>query len=190
MQKAFEKIIKRLEELRQRNGEIEGKDSHSRCMAYRNAIKIVNQVAEEYIPDINARCVAWETIYRRLLEVIDEYAAVGDIVNVTDCKKLSNLLRHYKEQLTEEADSTCSGGWILCDERMPEEKGIDKAFLCCFAWGEVTVCRWQMWADNVYRWVRIDDSCYEAKPVAWQPLPKPYEQKDCKGWRGEYENYI
>ena len=65
-------------------------------------------------------------------------------------------------------------GWIPCSERNPEEKGVDKEYLCTFARGEVTVCRWQKWADNVYRWVRVDDSYYEANPVAWRELPQPY----------------
>lgn len=45
---------------------------------------------------------AWELIYRRVLELEGEYAEAADIANVSDCIQLSRLLRHYKEQLTEE----------------------------------------------------------------------------------------
>ena len=45
---------------------------------------------------------AWELMYRRTLELEGEYAEAADIANVNDCIQLSRLLRHYKEQLTEE----------------------------------------------------------------------------------------
>lgn len=51
MKEFIEKLIGRLEELRQRNSEIEGIDSQSRSKAYANVVKIVNKLAEEHESD-------------------------------------------------------------------------------------------------------------------------------------------
>lgn len=86
---------------------------------------------------------------------------------------VNQVAEEYKQDL-DKVKQESKQGWIPVSERLPEEKGIDKPYLCSFEWGEIMVCRWQKWADNIYRWVRVDDSYYEAKPIAWMPLPEPY----------------
>jgi len=191
MQKAFEKIIKKFEERRGLWENVNDKDSANRHIAtWNKAIKIVNQIAEEYVPDTSISHAAWETIYRRLLEVIDEYATVGDIANVKDCKVLSDLLRHYKEQLTEEfkpksfqttqelKGDNQSSGWISVGEKYPDTE--DYILLSFENFPHPLVGNYKTDKDGgAFYLIGDEQTCVQQYMFvnAWMPI-KPYREKE------------
>jgi len=200
MQKAFEKIIKKLEEARlQAEKDMGLSDTYNeasyeggKICGYENTKLIVKDVAEEFAPDTNLSRVAWETIYRRLLEVIDEYAAVADISNVKDCKVLSDLLRHYKEQLTEEFkpksfqitkelnkdNKFLSNRWIPVEEKYPDTK--DYILLSFDNFNVPQIGRWEEDENGGAFYIGDEEeTCVQQNLFvnAWQPI-KPYRPEE------------
>ena len=81
-------------------------------------------------------------------------------------------------EIVEQAATDYNGGWISCSERLPEEgrgvilyvenkahKGSHVMFMANIHNGE-----WQMWETS--RQTEINYT-----PIAWQPLPQPYQPK-------------
>lgn len=196
MQKVFEKIIKKLQDERaslyEAYKETEHNIDYGALQEIGEVIKIINQLAEECVSDTKVNHVAWETIYRRLLEVIDEYAAVADIANVKDCKVLSDLLRHYKEQLTEEFkpksfqttqelkkdNKSLNNHWIPVEERYPDTK--DYILLSFDNFPVPQIGRWEEDENGGAFYIGDEEETCVQQDLfvnAWQPI-KPYRPEE------------
>ena len=69
-------------------------------------------------------------------------------------------------QLAEEQNN----GWIPCSERLPNEKGD---YLVACNDGKVRV--WWFVVEGDFKcWL---SGVHQLKPIAWMPLPAPYQQK-------------
>ena len=169
---------------------------HEKCEGCGYAEKCPNYKREWFeklkndVSEISASHAAWETIYRRILEVIDEYAAVADIVNVKDCKVLSDLLRHYKEQLTEEFKPKLfqisqelnkdnkSSCWIPVDEKYPD---TEEYILLSFQnYPHPLVGNYRTDEDGgAFYLVGDEETCVQQYMFvnAWMPI-KPYREKE------------
>lgn len=75
-------------------------------------------------------------------------------------------------KIVEQLASEHNNGWILCEERLPEEYG---EYLCCDRWGEYIVGypTARVSSDDFYVETEheIMNDC-----IAWQPLPAPYKK--------------
>lgn len=149
----------------------------------------INQVAKEYVPDINVGDI-WKIVYDKVLELEKEYAMSGDIKNVNDCIRLENLLQYFKEELREENNqsltnnnqSLTNGGWIPCSVGLPaddKEAEYYQSVIVTLDDGRV--------AEGCYRnrdkewWVDAPDGEHYSQDmtghvIAWQPLPEPYKE--------------
>lgn len=144
--------------------------------------EIVNQVAVEYVPDTNIGSIgldAWEKVYKRILELEKEYFEAGDVKNSDELIELSNLLRHYKEQLTEESDSTSFNDWIPCSVKMPNEPEIGMLDIECLQEYNVMIegadAATTLYYAGDGEWYDFITGTFY-KVIAWQPLP-PYQPK-------------
>ena len=153
MNEFIEKLIGRLEEEKK---EAQRDGSFSFAMGFKVAISIVNQLAEEYKPNMtNCWCVDCDECEHRSEDCLCDISE-----NEEECPLASN------------------NGWIPCNERLPEEDGRylvtwkedwgnDRfeyfVFKCEYARGE--------WS------IQEKDKRYNSSVIAWQPLPEPYNQK-------------
>ena len=89
-----------------------------------------------------------------------------------------------------------NNGWILCSEKLPEEKECEKPVYDAITLADVDVERYMASdlvnvtakhydSDEVFvsddmtvdgKWVNFNGEDYEV--IAWQPLPAPYQQKE------------
>lgn len=103
---------------------------------------------------------------------IDPKAKV--IAQVTfDEDKLREIVNEEVERIKEEYDIT--DGWIPCSERLPiEEK---KTYWVCTDTEYQCECRWTNnrfgIGEGEWGWSIFDTPQY-SKPIAWMPLPEPY----------------
>lgn len=68
----------------------------------------------------------------------------------------------------ERSDKYYGGGWIACNDRLPEESGD---YLITDEDGNSTCAYYN---KSVKGWCGIEEGCIAFYPVAWQPLPEPY----------------
>lgn len=190
MQKVFEKIIEKLKEKKTHETFCDKEVGFNKGI--RMSIEIVNQVAEEYVPEINVGNIAldaWEILYKRILQLEKEYFEAGDVANSDKVICLLNLLRHYKEQITEESwlnseeinqdlnnnNQSLINDWIPCSERLPEKSG---EYLVTYH-----PCYW----DSVQDGVKVGIDTFRGKTtwarnkyqkvIAWKTLPEAYIEK-------------
>lgn len=65
----------------------------------------------------------------------------------------------------------CSGGWIPCKEKLPEESGY---YLCTIFCKDGRVLVKTIYFNHLHIW--IEDCTDVIYPDAWQPLPEPYHE--------------
>ena len=172
MKEFIDKLIERLEEEKAKgiydiDNVINVKDS------YGKAIKIVNELAEEY----NKK-------YEPTMDLI-EYGVDG-----------YNL--HLKEQYKKGyEDAKKENAWIPCSERLPElTEGTEcfKQSKCCLValkWWDGDITESVAWYNQSGVWNEDSKNC---KVIAWQPLPAPYTEGEAELYRaksvdGEYQEY-
>lgn len=129
--------------------------------AYKNAIEIVNQLAEEYKQCIKSSCSNCETYDKE-----KHY-----------CPKWCDVIKGTVAEMDENR-------WIPCSERLPEQKNArvdDLEFRTSeFLWvttvdGEVKQATYE-----TDKWYSYEGILIDKNVVAWQPLyvPQPYIPKE------------
>ena len=169
MNKVFEKILERLEEMihpkqlyfcKYARGGCKHLDNDDKdCMecVVENAIEIVKQEAEQYN---NA--------------IIDGKYCFQSCACTEKCDKCSRLCNgdiDWYENIDNWTEYY-NNGWIPCSERLPEEYTV----LCCDNYGEMIVGHpyFDEVSDTNYTAESDDEMMYNC--VAWQPLPEPYKE--------------
>lgn len=169
MQKAFEKIVERLESIRGTFLGFTDDDFYfGKVTAYSDAIEIVKQVAEEYKSndDLISRT--------EVLELIEDIKCDDSVPK--NYGTLLDIMRQIRKMPTVQVND----GWIPCSSgKMPADYGED--------WVQIQIKERHtgyLWIPRTgeYRngawWVAGFDEDVRVKPpfevVAWQPLPQPY----------------
>ena len=109
----------------------------------------------------------------------DIYNTVGSVweLNRAEAKILQGLLRKAADTIEslsakladmEQSAEDCGGGWIECENKMPE---IGKPVLVCDKQGNVCVRAITCEIKGKKYW---SQDKYDV--VAWQPLPEPYHE--------------
>lgn len=95
-----------------------------------------------------------EHIAIKALQEIQQYRAIG---TVKECKAAAEKQKYH------------GGGWIPCEDRMPEE-----SLNSVIGWDKYRKrsCLVQYWGG---RWI-LGNDIDSVNIVAWQPLPEPYNQ--------------
>ena len=182
MNKVFEKISERLEELRETYDEIAfiemNTNGHTLDFEYAKGKKdvmldvkeIVQEVAEEFATDTNVGSkgnyvLEFANLLKELCCKKDE-----DYDNPVISPKylndiIENLLLDYNEQN--------NNGWIPCSEQLPE---VNVRVLTTHENGIVQVAFLTENGNFVIK--DSDGERYIIPVVAWQPLPEPYKESD------------
>lgn len=155
MKEFIEKLIGRLEEKvvnRTFDESIKTKN-----LAYKEAIEIVNQLAEEY----NNEAVKGDLISKKA--VITELNGIY-LDNPWDDKedileKAIGIVDHFP--------TAYNNGWIPCSERLPDKEG---EYL-------VTLRRWNCVTFANFKDIKNNPHFDTNYVTAWQPLPAPYQPK-------------
>lgn len=166
MQKAFEKIVERLEEKKKEYLDSFGTHGENElygiACGFGDSIKIVNQVAEEYKADI---------------EFAEKCIELAEKMNI--CDLVAENQRLSRKIMFLEAEKESNDVWIPCSERLPER---NKQVLC---WAKSTarggdVC-FTGSCDNGAWFLQtaVDTLSYptQYEVVAWRELPAPYQPK-------------
>ena len=178
MNKAFENIIEKLEELHERYvnqyGVVGG---NPRAFSVKECMEIVQEVAEEYKG-------SW------IDELIEAKKNCGED---SDCSKCPFGQIEDRCILTElQIANNNKGGWIACSERLPEESGYylvtyhdwsDGNFLPKYDDTYVRRLHYQI-SKHFVGWNypknvddRTENDCHK-EVIAWQPLPEPFKERD------------
>ncbi len=95
--------------------------------------------------------------------------------NILKKSDFDNLLGELRKQnknivllpaYTELAHTTQSSQWIPCSERLPDKDGRYLVTNTTLGANEVSL---NIWFTNLDQWL------YNGNPIAWMPLPSPYE---------------
>lgn len=104
---------------------------------------------------------------------MDEYIKKKDALNIVesivDCDhdifsgiySACSMIDYTEPVSVKEILKDC---WISCNERLPEKDG--RYLVTNEGWNEWTV-DWNGWVNG--QWL------YNSKPIAWMPLPEPYQ---------------
>ena len=173
MNEAFEKILEKLEELRETYDEMAfiemNTNGHTLDFEYAkgkkdvmlDVKKIVQEVAEEYKDKYVSK---------------DEVVYMLDSIEMCGDETWMDYYRKALKGLCKLTDKEYNSGWIPCSERMPEERGVyivtekvysinDRKHTGCF-----NLMTEQVEFSNG-KWIRA--SFYEV--IAWMPLPEPFK---------------
>lgn len=126
---------------------------------FREAIEIVNELAEEYNES--------ETGFISRTKVLQ---FIEDIEYNKDIPKNYGTLLDIMRYIRKMPAISNNNDWIPCSERLPEKYG---EYLCCDKYGEYIIG---------YPTARVSSDDYYVETeheimnncIAWQPLPKPY----------------
>ena len=166
MNKAFEKILERLEELRQNQIKelCEHKDFTSEMQSMRghnilqDAKEIVQEVAEEYKDKYVSK---------------DEVGYMLDSIEMRGDETWMDYYRKALKCLCKLTDKEYNGGWISVKDRLPDKAG---SYLVIGKSGGATVTRWYMpsefypeghFGGNSSDYIRY-----------WMPRPEPPKERD------------
>ena len=161
MQKAFEKIVDRLEELKKKDCTKNQDDNYVvkntkdlMRLAYNNAIKIANQVAEEYKTTI-----------------------LNDLEIVASLPSLYPMMQDFEEEaILNVVASVNNDSWIPCSSGVMPKYGdnvlvsLNYAFLPLIA---------TLYEDNTWKMLQGVNGLIDitGKVIAWRELPQPYQPK-------------
>ena len=159
MKEFVEKLLERLEDEKQRlrklkNNTIALSDSEVIAIeegAYDFCKKIINELSEEYKPQLND----------------------NDLMIVESLPSLYPMKEFEEEALQRVigcAKKEYNNGWIACSERLPE---IGKWVLGQGVYDMMLVCYTKSYGSD-FDWMDINGDCRVIS--AWQPLPAPYQK--------------
>lgn len=162
MKEFIEKLIGRLEEAshwEESTFDEDGycNDDSEEVIYLHKAIKIVNQLAEEY----------------KDKAIINEqycFQTCGATEHCKECNRLCNGSIDYYENYDFMAEEH-NNGWIACSERLPE----DQKEVLITLWNDTIEIGWFDMNDK--QWFTEDFECDEGDVIAWQPLPPKYQPK-------------
>ena len=168
-----EKLVERLE-YEKYNGEF--KNNVGFVTGTTNAIRIVNQLAEEYNYSKNSSSSKANQIADDLSAVLKEAKSMGckevkyfHHIPLENVEIVVNALRAYNQ------------GWIPCKEKMPKEA---EDVILTFRNSAGTFVDMATCIRGKFYYISdVDGNYYEEEfkePIAWMPLPDPYkpEQKE------------
>ena len=206
MNKAFEKILERLEELRETYDEMAfvemNTNGHTLDFEYAkgkkdvilDVKKIVQEVAEEYNGDMKYNLA--EMYAKNMVDYGVNVTKAWQTATQQSCalEKAYIRGRQYEVDRFNELRKEYNGGWIPCSERLPKERDwclavfeeVDTGFIGLpyiaeYLMGKHTI------ATTEDGWIihnctdREDVSSEYYKKlrcVAWQPLPEPFKERD------------
>ena len=154
MKEFIEKLIGRLEERINENKKYTstplGNDAKNQIIGMKKAIKIANQLAEEYKEQNNDQD----------LMIVASLPSLYPMMQPFEVEAIHRVLGRAKD----------NNGWIPCSEKLPEEKGD---YLVTCNDGKVRV--WWFVVGEDFKCWRI--GVHTLKPIAWQPLPEPFKPK-------------
>lgn len=190
MQKAFEKIIERLEEVNPVDyGRISSYEAHSAAKdCLRDAIEIINQVASEY----GKKSAKEDLISKRaLIEVLNKFVGQIFACDGIDTDSVIEYQRVHKdytayimqgfeyvyELLPDVPTVQIGDGWIPVSERLPSKEEYLKND------GRFIVTDGNRVYEGIFNiydlrfqqeYSGFEDTCV----IAWQPLPAPYKESE------------
>lgn len=167
MKEFVEKLIERLEELKEQNKFSftlhKDYEDLSRAKAYSNAIEIVKDLASEHNNNV----------------IIDEqycWQTCGSTEHCKECRRLSNGDIDYYENYDFMVEEH-SNGWIPCSERLPE---ISNSYLvtkmCENDENPIYETAHEIFWTNDKKWDCERDEYCEWKVTAWQNKLAPYKK--------------
>ena len=163
MNKAFEKILERLEDWKEQSNHDEDDYYLGKYTSFNQAIDIVQEVAEEY----NGKLVN-----------IDDVGYMLDNIQMSGNKTWMDYYRKALKGLCELSGKEYNGGWIPCSERLPDE-GIDVlVWFEYYRFGNYNRLYQTIGISYTYngKWsgfVNGTSGWRELRIIAWQPLPQP-----------------
>ena len=121
---------------------------------------------------------AFDKILERLEEVenrlLNESGDIGCTLGITN-------MSEYSKQIIQEVAEEYNGGWIPCSERLPE---IGQEVIVATKNGSVYSNIYYDYIDSnakepcFHRWDDEMWNCFMLDVIAWQPLPKPFKERD------------
>ena len=121
---------------------------------------------------------AFDKILERLEEVenrlLNESGDIGCTLGITN-------MSEYSKQIVHEVAEEYHGGWIPCSERLPE---IGQEVIVATKNGSVYSNIYYDYTDSnakepcFHRWDDEMWNCFMLDVIAWQPLPKPFKERD------------
>ena len=121
----------------------------------------------------------FENILDRLEDTkdIEHDDSVAEVVST----RIWNKAIHRAKQIVKEVAEEYNGGWIPCSERLPE---IGQEVIVSTKNGSVYSNIYYDYIDNnakepcFHRWDDEMWNCFMLDVIAWQPLPKPFKERD------------
>lgn len=173
MNKAFEKILKRLDEEC-----ISPKDYPGYVIDLEKANEIVQEVAEEYKGDMKYNLA--EMYAKNMVDYGVDVTKAWQTATQQSCalEKAYIRGRQYEVDRFNELRKEYNGGWIPCSERLPEpNQKVIVTYMDRYIGGSYGVCEGQYvyilnsWDISDY----MSDDDFEV--IAWRPLPKPFKEE-------------
>lgn len=177
MNKAFEEILERLEELIEKSysSAAEGNpNARIKNRAYHKVKQIIYEVLQKYKEDIkyNLAEMYAKNMVDYGVDVTKEWQTATQQSYALEKAYIRG--RQYEIDRFNKSRKECNSGWIACNERLPEEYTV----LCCDKYGEMIVGH--PYFDEISKLYYIAESDNEImyNCVAWQPLPEPFKECD------------
>lgn len=173
MQKYFEKIIERLKKQKEKSAYITDGIANRRIYdnGIKNAIEIVNQVAEECKDRIfiNGQCCWQSCACTEKCQECNRYTLSDADIDWYES------IEDWDDEFGKDTNVGSNDGWIPCKNELPKEY---TDVLGCDYDGNIYVV--ELYKDSIYGnvWRQWNGGLLRLGVIlAWQPLPAPYQPK-------------
>ena len=174
MNKSFEKILERLEEMRKKSCIPDIKGYCQTTIS--RAEEIVQEVAKEYKGDMKHNLA--EMYAKNMVDYGVDVTEAWQTATQQSCalEKAYIRGRQYEVDRFNKLRKEYNGGWIACSERLPE---AGKRYLVSAIWKDKDFEKSAVY-DAVYGsdglWHSYNYEPVSYKVIAWQPLPVSYKE--------------